>query len=118
MSSTILIVDDDDDIRDTLRDILTDLGHQVLEAANGRAALDLLSAAEALPDLILLDLGMPVMNGLEFRQAQWEDARLAPIPIVLITAAGDPLDKRRAIRPDAMLAKPFRFEDLVAVLER
>jgi CheY-like chemotaxis protein len=115
-AKTILIVDDDADIRSTLREILEDESYTVMDAGNGQLALECLQQVEALPELILLDLGMPVMNGAQFRAAQREIPRIADIPVVVITAAGDSLEKARALQPKSILAKPFRIEALLALL--
>ena len=80
----ILIVEDDFDIREALTQILEEEGYAVREAANGREALDV--AARELPSLILLDLMMPVMNGWQFRAEQIKDPRLAPVPVLVISA--------------------------------
>jgi CheY-like chemotaxis protein len=113
--ATIMIVDDDADIRDIVRAILEDEGYRVVEAINGRQALDLLQR-EPLPALILLDLGMPVMNGQEFRAAQRRDPRLSAIPVVVITAAGDSAAKTSTMQAKTVLPKPFRVEELMAAV--
>lgn len=112
----IMIVDDDADIRETVRSILEDEGFEVCDAANGLEALELLRDGAA-PAVILLDLGMPVMNGQEFRAAQRAEPDLAAIPIVVITAAGDSLDRARSLEPAVILSKPFRIETLMAALD-
>lgn len=85
--TTVLIVDDDEDIRDTLCDVLELLGYEAIAAANGREALDKL-AILGQPCLILLDLMMPVMSGQEFLAARGEDERLRNVPVVVVTASG------------------------------
>jgi CheY-like chemotaxis protein len=82
----VLIVDDDHEIRETIADVLTDAGYEVDQAENGRAALDLLRARDAQPDLILLDLMMPVMSGGEFVLEVAKHAQLRTVPIVVISA--------------------------------
>lgn len=83
--ATILIVEDDRDIREALRQALTIEGHTVVVAENGAAGLERLASA-ARPCLVLLDLMMPVMNGLEFLRALRSDEVLATIPVVMVTA--------------------------------
>src|SRR5690242_6605113 len=83
----VMVVDDDDDIRETLVGLLEDEGYEVVAHPTGRDALDALQAG-ILPRVILLDLMMPVMGGGEFRPAQLGDPALASIPVILITAAG------------------------------
>jgi CheY-like chemotaxis protein len=84
----ILVIEDDDDVRDSLSTFLQEEGYQVRTAANGRDALELL-ATDPVVCLILLDLTMPVMDGWEFRRRQREDPRLAHIPVVLVTGVYD-----------------------------
>jgi CheY-like chemotaxis protein len=82
----ILIVEDDDDIRTTLQDILEDEGYPTAAAANGQDALDQLQCIDRPPCLILLDLMMPVMSGREFLSVLRGDDMLAPIPVVVVSA--------------------------------
>ena len=86
-SSTILIVDDDCDVRRALTELLEDEGYAVAGAANGRAALDMIRGGVR-PALILLDLMMPGMNGWDFRNAQLRDPELSAVPVVIVTASG------------------------------
>lgn len=81
---TILIVDDHEDIRETLSDVLEFVGYQVATAVNGLDALRYLRNHPP-PCLILLDLTMPVMNGWDFRQQQMQDPQLAGIPVVVVS---------------------------------
>jgi CheY-like chemotaxis protein len=83
--STLLLVEDDDAIREALATLLGEEGFAVETAAHGRLALDYLAVNPA-PDLILLDLMMPVMDGWMFRQEQELDPRLTGIPVVVLTA--------------------------------
>ena len=91
--AALMIVEDDADISEALAEALEDHGHTVIVAADGQEALDKLRAAAVLPRLILLDLMMPVMDGWQFRAAQRQDANLAEIPVVLLSAH---VDVRRA----------------------
>jgi CheY-like chemotaxis protein len=91
----ILIVDDDAPLRDGLARALEAAGHQVRTAANG---LEALGEARALrPDLILLDLVMPVMDGWCFRTEQMEDPDLADIPVVVLSAGGEATKREAAL---------------------
>src|SRR6185295_11285273 len=83
----VFVVDDDDDIRETLYGLLDDEGYEVAAFPTGREAFEALTGG-ARPRVILLDLMMPVMDGAEFRRAQLADPALAEIPVILITAAG------------------------------
>jgi|SRR5580704_1056246 CheY-like chemotaxis protein len=112
----VLVIDDDDDICDTLRELLEEHGHAVLCASNGHEALDVLHAASPLPDVILLDLMMPVMNGWEFRGCQKKDPALATIPVVVITATGSARERAGLMGVDEILLKPIHLDQLLAVI--
>jgi signal transduction histidine kinase len=109
----LLLVEDDDSIRTTLSDLLVDEGLQVSTATNGREAMQALRAA-APPDVIILDLMMPVMDGWEFRVEQQADAILAGIPLIAMSA--DISAKARAIAADVYLRKPIDFIQLLDVI--
>ena len=110
----VLIVEDDEMLRRSLRDLLHDEGFAVAEAVNGRAALDYLRQEPA-PSVILLDLMMPVMTGREFLEHQLRDAALAKIPVVVLSAVDE---ASRAVSAQEHLSKPFRIEELLAALSR
>jgi CheY-like chemotaxis protein len=109
----VMVVDDDDDIRETLVGLIEDEGYQVSAYPTGRDALDALQAGMA-PRVILLDLMMPVMDGAEFRQAQLADPALAGIPVVLITAAG--LEPIQRSDYSEVLRKPLKIDRVLAVI--
>ena len=115
MKKRVLVVDDDPDIRETVRLVLEDEGYAVEEAGDGAAALALLRAAPSRPDVILLDLMMPIMNGWQFCQYRATSAALQRVPVVLITA-------RHGVAPPAgvseVLLKPFDLDALSAVITR
>ena len=83
--STVLVVDDDADMRAAVAELLRMSDDEVMTAEHGAAALALLSGP-VLPEVILLDLMMPVMDGLEFATARARDPRLAGIPLVIFSA--------------------------------
>ena len=93
--SFLLLVEDDDDLREDFALILRSRGYRVEVAANGAEALARLRARAPLPCIILLDLMMPVMSGWELRSAQLADPVLAGIPVIVLTAAS-PRDPRKA----------------------
>ena len=113
----LMIVDDDDDLRDALADIMTAQGYEVAAFADARAALAALEEGMT-PFLILLDLMMPGMSGWEFRAAQLENPTLAGIPVVLVTAAGNLSDAARTLWSVEVLRKPFSLEILLPVVAR
>jgi CheY-like chemotaxis protein len=86
-NADILVVEDDQEIRYCLSELLEEEGYQVRGVANGREALAYLRAAHQPPRLILLDLAMPVMDGWQFRSEQKRDPALAKIPVVVVAAA-------------------------------
>lgn len=110
MKRRILLVEDDQDIRETLREVLIAEGYAVQVASNGQEALDCLRAAVELPNLVLLDLMMPVKDGLAFRREQQSDPLLAHVPIVLMTADSHIEEKRLRMQVQAAIKKPFDLE--------
>jgi signal transduction histidine kinase len=111
----ILIVEDDRAVVETLGGLLEEEGYEILRASDGREALDRLQGDVA-PDLILLDLRMPVMDGWTFRNAQKRVSHLAPIPVVAMSA--DATSRAQAISADAFLRKPLDLDDLLATIRR
>ena len=107
----VLIVDDDEFAREALATFLAGEGYPVLEAADGRVALDRLQ--ESAVGAILLDIMMPVMDGWEFRSAQMDDPSLAVIPVMVITA--DPTARGRAasLGVQGYMTKPIQFDRLL-----
>ena len=111
----ILIVEDDEDIRKTLASILSGEGFHVDVCADGRAALAALGTSRA-PDLIILDLRMPTMDGWQFRVQQRNDPSLALIPVIAISADASP--QAAAVDAAAYLRKPFDYSALMATIDR
>ena len=111
----ILLVEDDPDIRVSLQGILTDEGFDVVGCTNGREALERLGGMSP-PDLIILDLMMPVMDGWQFRIQQKNDPALAQIPVIAISA--DASSKAAAIDAAAYLNKPFDHAKLMSAVDR
>jgi two-component system response regulator MprA len=110
----VLIVDDDADVRSAIGEALVSGGFAVAEAQDGVEALT--RARDSRPDLILLDLGMPRMDGFAFRAAQRADAALASIPVVVVSAS-EP-DKARDLGAAAYLHKPFDLSVLLDAVGR
>jgi CheY-like chemotaxis protein len=113
----VVLADDDRQIREFVRAALEDEGYEVLTAADGASALALALAAP--PDVILLDLNMPVMDGWRFAEA-YRDARgpAARAPIVVLTASADAAPRRRELGAVAWLGKPFELDELLRVVTR
>ena len=112
----VLVVDDDPAIREALADLLGEEGYRVVTAMNGVEALDKLrEPSQARPCVILLDLMMPVMDGWQFRREQKQDAAIAGIPLIVITATG----KRPVlIDADELVMKPLDLGRLFEAIER
>jgi len=115
MAKRLLIVEDAEDICSTMMDLLETEGYEVKGVANGLEALRHLESTGALPDLILLDLMMPEMDGFTFRAEQRKRPRLANIPVLVMTAAADPQAKAKELGAQGILKKPFR--DIETILD-
>lgn len=117
MSRTVLVVDDDDSIRDMLVAFLADEGYNVVCATDGAHALELVTD-NIIPDLMLLDIGMPVVNGPEFVALYRRIAEPPHAPIVVITARGDGERIANEIGAEGFVNKPFELEELATAVER
>jgi CheY-like chemotaxis protein len=114
---TILVVDDDADIRSVLADVLRDERYTVVEAADGAEALTLMGAMATQPALILLDLMMPQVDGWEFRRRQLLDPKLASTPVVIISAfAPTDSSSRDLFAKTTRLRKPVDLDSLLHVV--
>jgi CheY-like chemotaxis protein len=111
----IMIIDDDDAIREALEDVLSDEGYEVVGVSDGQQALDYLHA-EKRPHAILVDLWMPVMDGWKFLDALLDDPRFSRIPLVVLTAARD--QRARDLRVAEVLTKPVQLQQVLGALER
>jgi two-component system, chemotaxis family, chemotaxis protein CheY len=109
----ILIVDDDESIRQFIEMALTDRGYEIVTAEHGRAALESIAAHP--PDLILLDMRMPVMDGWAFAK-EYEKRPGPHAPVVVLTAARDAEEYATQIVADAYLPKPFDLKSLHGVV--
>jgi CheY-like chemotaxis protein len=112
-TSSILLIDDDRDIRETLGELLTMIGYHVTLACHGREALDILEGG-ASPDLILLDLMMPVMDGYEFREAQRKLPGGSEIPVFVMSAS--PIEGQDGLDAARIFRKPFDLDELFEAL--
>ena len=110
--SSILIIEDCDEIRVDLAELLRDEGYDVATARHGAEALDLLDAGPA-PSVILLDLMMPVMDGWQFRKKQLGKPNLAPIPVVLLTGSNNAQQHARDLNAVGCVQKPFDLDQLL-----
>ena len=110
-SSIVLIIEDSDDMRLYVKDIL-EKNYRILEAENGAEGFKL--AAEYIPDLVITDVMMPEMDGLEFCQKLKSDERTSHIPVIMLTAKAEDKNKLEGLETgaDAYLTKPFNVEEL------
>ena len=118
----IVVVDDDNDIREAVCEVLRNEGYQAVEASNGREAIELLHGFGDRPQLILLDLMMPVMDGWEFLMGIDEDPAIPFIPVALMSA--HPSVRRAFEKDDAegtakrlLLPKPLDLHRLLSIVE-
>jgi CheY-like chemotaxis protein len=112
---TILLAEDDLDIRDAVQDLLEEIGCDVIPARTGRQALDFLSQdPRSPPDMVILDLMMPLVTGWQVLEAIQRDPALAAIPVVILTAATQ--DKPSGVA--ALLQKPFQIQVLLETVQR
>lgn len=107
----ILVVEDDADAREAMISLLQMKGYRAFPAGNGKEALDYLKRAPV-PDLIILDLWMPVMDGWQFRTEQVKDPRLKEIPVVVVTALSDQAD----VDADEVIIKPVDVDQLLTAV--
>jgi two-component system cell cycle response regulator DivK len=114
MSKRILVVEDQEDNRQILRDLLANAGYDMIEAEDGQQAI--VAAAEHRPDLILMDIQLPMLDGYEATRRIKADPALNKIPIIVVTSyalSGDE-EKARAAGCDAYVAKPYSPRALLA----
>jgi two-component system chemotaxis response regulator CheY len=111
----VLLMDDDETIREVVQMALVVRGYEVLTAPNGALALDLIRRHP--PSLILLDMRMPVMDGWEFAR-RYRQMPGPHAPIIVLTAAVDPADRAQQVKADGFLAKPFSLKELRALVDR
>jgi len=114
MGQRILVIEDQEDNRQILRDLLTSADFEVIEAADGEAGFA--AAANHRPDLILMDIQLPILDGYEATRRLKADAVLSTIPVIAVTSyglAGD-AEKARAAGCDAYISKPYSPRQLLA----
>lgn len=114
----ILVAEDNPANRELIREILEAQGFQVLEAANGLEALEQIE--EGFPDLVLMDIQMPLLDGLEAVSKLRENPRFAKLPVIALTAYAMSGDEEKALRAgfDGYLSKPMDVKQLLAYLQQ
>ena len=113
----VLVVDDDEGVRVIFSRHLTTAGFDVVAVSSGAEGLRVLRD-EGTFSLVLLDLTMPEMNGLEFRRQQLADERIARVPLVIVTGTAVCTEERRRLQAVDYLAKPVGREELISVVAR
>jgi len=112
MAKTILVVDDEKDILTELEFILRKKGFEVVTAVNGREALELVKKSK--PDLIILDLFMPVVGGVQFGKELKASDETKNIPVILLTASADNVEEKRIeCMADAYVVKPYDYREVL-----
>ena len=113
----ILLVDDEISLRDTIAELLTLNNYSVKTAANGQAALEILDYW--IPDIIISDIMMPIMDGYMFHEIVKDSSMLNQIPFVFLTAKNNKEEKEKCRQNgvDLFISKPFKIENLIAIIE-
>lgn len=114
----ILVVEDDADIRTAFAEIITDEGYGVTLSENGQVALDFLNSTTQLPDLILLDILMPVKDGITFRKEQLETQRISHIPVIMLSASHKLSDLSQQMKVELYLKKPINIDELMDAIKK
>lgn len=117
LMDVVLLVEDDEDMREDVAFLLERRGHRVVTAEHGKAALEKLSGLQS-PCLILLDLMMPEMDGWQLRAKLREDPDLASIPIVVVSALADIAQEAASLGAVDYLQKPVDFDKLYELVDR
>ena len=116
--ATVLIVDDSVDMRELLTHLLQSKGYSVNSRTNGEEALELLNSGNPLPAVILLDLRMPVMDGLNFLELQKKSTLLQNIPVIMMTAEDDLASIKNRFEIQQILSKPFSMNSVLNAVDR
>jgi CheY-like chemotaxis protein len=114
---SVLVVEDDVAIRAALCELLEFEGYKVFQAVDGKQALETLKSGLR-PDLILLDLMMPVMSGSRFREEQMIDPAIAHIPVVVLSADSNIKNVSEKLRVNRFLRKPVNLDELLATIQQ
>jgi CheY-like chemotaxis protein len=117
-NTCVLVVDDEADLRETLHMVLQLEGYRVVTARDGAEALARLRDGGVFPCLILLDIMMPRMNGVQFRQEQMSDPALRDIPVVVLTGGSEAVLSKAAALGLEALRKPVKLDALLSAVGR
>jgi DNA-binding response OmpR family regulator len=114
----ILLVEDDQDIRETLVELLQEEGYEVFFAENGQVGLDKLSTLPNLPNLILLDLMMPIKDGFQFCLEKEANPKFSHVPVVVMSADGHIRENQKRVNACAYLKKPLDIYQVIDIVAR
>jgi CheY-like chemotaxis protein len=112
----VLVVDDDELIRESLLEYLQEHGYEAIGASDGREALDMLTSSAVEPCVIILDLMMPLMDGRAFREEQLRRQGLADIPVIIISAYNDASHIAQELSANSYVPKPLDLPRLLATV--
>jgi CheY-like chemotaxis protein len=115
---TVLVVEDDREVRDAIAEVLADSEYKAVGAANGVEALEQLRNAPVRPCVILLDVMMPTMDGWAFRAEQQRDPSVKDIPVILLSANTDVRSAAAQMQAAGFLTKPVAVDSLLDTVER
>ena len=117
MSKRILVVEDDNSIRELLVELLQSEGYEVAAAVNGLEGIKYLQT-NGNPDLILIDLMMPIMDGYTFRTEQMKNTEWSKVPVVVMSAEANAKEKMKNFGITAFLSKPVELDTILKTVER
>ncbi len=112
----VLVVEDNEDVRETLVELLESYGYEAIGAEHGREALEKLARLRTRPCMIVLDLMMPVMDGRSFRLEQLKQPDVSAVPVVVISAYDESPERMRDMQALAYLRKPINLTELMRVV--
>ena len=120
MAKRILLVDDERDLVFYTKLFLEEKGYEILEAYDGRQALDVLESEEEKPDMVVLDVAMPRLSGWDVLRMMQDDENLKDIPVLMLTARAEDADKAKGwtLGVTWYQTKPFELDELALVIER
>jgi CheY-like chemotaxis protein len=118
LAHRVLVVDDDNEIRETMVEVLNDEGYEAVGASDGIEALAQLRDPADGWCLVLLDLMMPNMDGRTFRAEQLQDPAIAPIPVVIVSAMNDVAATAEELKVAAHMTKPIPLRELIQVVRQ
>lgn len=118
MNKKVFVVEDDQDIREALAELLESEGYDVTTAENGQIGIDKLSQASQLPNLILLDLMMPVKDGFQFYAEKSADPHLSSVPVIVMSADGHILEKQKKLQAQAYIKKPVDIDHILNMVDQ